>query len=51
MKEKIPMQSMQIPVELKKEIDAIKIIPDETYPSVIQRLVDNYKENNKKEKV
>ena len=46
--EKIPTQSMQIPIPLKRELDSIKIIPRESYPSVIQRLVDEFKKNKKK---
>jgi len=47
-KAKIPTQSMQIPIPLKRELDDIKIIPRESYPSVIQRLVDSFKINKKK---
>ena len=38
--EKIQTQSMQIPKPLKKELDNFKVIPRESYPSVIQWMVD-----------
>ena len=45
LEEKVPTQtqSMQIPIPLKREMDELKICKDETYPSLIRRLVDNYK--------
>lgn len=45
-KQKIYTQSMQIPIPLKQELDKIKIIPRESYPSVIQRLVEEHYNNN-----
>jgi len=47
-KKKVETQSLQLPIPLKIEIDELKIIPRESYPSVIQRIVSEYKILKKK---
>jgi len=46
-KPKIITQSMQVPIPLKREMDSIKLCKDESYPSLIRRLIDIYKKYNK----
>ncbi len=50
LKPKIPTQPIQLPIPLKRELDDIKIIKDESYPSVIRRLLLEHKSVNSKVK-
>lgn len=39
--------NLTIREEIKKELDRIKIIPDESYQTVLKRLIEGYKKHNK----
>ena len=39
--------TIRVPESLKAELDGLKLIPDETYMSVIRRLIDDYQRTHK----
>ena len=36
-----------VPLEMKQELDSLKIIPEEPYYKLLRRIIDFYKENHK----
>ena len=39
--------TVSVSPKLKKSLDSVKLVPCETYESVIKRLIKKYKEENK----